>query len=138
MNLIKHFTVFTCTGCGEILGYEGALCERCLGQFKLETKRPCPKCNMPHNQCACSPDSQLFKHALHIAPYRDHGITRKLILGCKKIKNAALFDFIAHIMADKIKSQYSLDSGTILAMCQDPVMQSETMVSIKPNRRPNA
>ncbi|MCI8589600.1 MAG: ComF family protein [Clostridiales bacterium] len=114
MNLIKHFTVYTCTGCGEVLGYESTLCERCLHQFKNETMLPCSACGQPHKRCSCSADNQLFTHAFHIAPYRDNGITRKLVLGSKKVKNAVLFDFIARTITEEMKNRFSLNPQTIL------------------------
>ncbi|MCI8332711.1 MAG: ComF family protein [Clostridiales bacterium] len=114
MNIIKHFTVYTCTGCGETLSHEGALCESCLLQFKSETERLCLVCGKPHHHCSCSADCRLFAHSLHIAPYQDDGVTRKLVLGCKKIKNAALLDFIAHTVEQEIKDKLSLSPHTLL------------------------
>lgn len=114
MKLLDHFTVYSCIGCGSVLKGRNVLCDECRIKLKAETALRCPDCKAPHHACTCAPEGGLFAHAIHLAPYLEYGVARNIVLGCKKIKNKALFDLVADFMAHEMVNRLPIEEQTLL------------------------
>ena len=110
-KILFYISVPTCTACGDRLDlHDGALCKRCLPEYRELKKRDCSVCAKPISRCACSNqflENHYVKRLVKVFRYLKHkesAVSNNLIFSLKKDNREDVLSFLSSELEASVRA----------------------------------
>lgn len=111
-----------CVVCGELLDFDRKvpLCDICLCSWEKAKREKCEKCGKEQTKCLCDHRKGISGAICHLALYSNNEVSGSILFALKKSNYTALFGYIAHEMAENIRSSVNTHGAVVVNAPRNP------------------